>query len=157
MESMEDNIPIPPAVSSLLPVPSSNQSVLFAREPPTESENELRAATSLLAPLVKKLLGFVSAVVPGVSVASCTKSRPFNGNCATCCEVMTWPSEGLVVSTATSEATTSTDVLTDAGDKAKSSSRCSSTCSFTSFISTAWNPLNSTRTVYTATGNRLTV
>src|SRR5260370_15101719 len=142
---------MPPAVNSLLSTPSINQSVLLAREPPTESENEPRAATSLLAAAVKKLLGLVSCVVPGVNVASCTKSRPFSGNCATCCEVMTWPSEGLLVSTATSEATTSTELLTDVGERVKSSSRCSSTCSFTSLLSAGWNPLYSTRTVYTHT------
>ena len=83
MESIEDKIPIPPPVNSLLSVPSSSQSVLFAREPPTDREKEPRAPTSLPVPPVKKLLGFVSVVVPGVSVASCTKSRPFSGSCAT--------------------------------------------------------------------------
>jgi hypothetical protein len=39
---------MPPAVSSLLSFPSSSQSVLFAREPPTERENGPRAETSLL-------------------------------------------------------------------------------------------------------------
>src|ERR1700693_1707401 len=119
MESIEDKIPIPPAVNSLLSTPSSSQSVLFARDPPTDKENEPRAATSLLAALVKKLLGLVSWVVPGVRVASWTKSRPFRGNCATSCEVMTWPSAGLAVSTSTSEPTTSTDVLTEDGDQTK--------------------------------------
>ena len=63
-------MPIPPAVSSLLSTPSSSQSVLLGREPPTDSEKEPRAATSLLAAEVKKLLGLVSAVAPAVSVAS---------------------------------------------------------------------------------------
>src|SRR4029077_18472853 len=136
MESMEDKIPMPPAVNSLLSTPSSSQSVLFARDPPTDKEKEPRAATSLLAALVKKLLGLVSWVEPVVSMASWTKSRPFKGNCATSCAVMTWPSAGLAVSTSTSEATTYTIVVTEEGDKAKSNSRCSSTCSFTSLVST---------------------
>ena len=75
-----------------------------------EREKEPRAATSLLEAAVKKLLGFVSAVAPEVSVASWTKSRPFSGSWATSCEVMTWPREGLVVSTATADAETSTVV-----------------------------------------------
>jgi len=61
---------IPPAVNSLLSTPSSSQSVLLGREPPTDSEKAPRAATSLLAAEVKKLLGLVSAVAPEVSVAS---------------------------------------------------------------------------------------
>src|SRR5271163_4545405 len=101
MSSIEEKIAIPPAVSSLLSTLSSSQSVLLGREPPTDREKEPRAATSLLAAEVKKLLGFVSAVAPAVSVASCTKSRPFKGSCDTCCELMTWPREGLAVSTAT--------------------------------------------------------
>jgi hypothetical protein len=54
---------MPPAVSSLLSFPSSSQSVLFAREPPTESENEPRADTSLSAPPLKKTVrvGFLSS------------------------------------------------------------------------------------------------
>ena len=36
--------------------------------------------TSLLGPPLKKLLGFDSCVVPGVSVANWTKSRPFKGS-----------------------------------------------------------------------------
>src|SRR5258708_27450139 len=102
MSSIEEKVLIPPAVNSLLSTPSSTQSVLLGREPPTDSEKEPRAATSLLAAEVKKLLGFDSAVAPGVRVASWTKSRPFKGSCATCSEVMTWPSDGFVVSTATS-------------------------------------------------------
>ena len=70
MSSIEEKMPIPPAVSSLLSTPSSSQSVLLGREPPTDSEKEPRAATSLLAAEVKKLLGLVSAVAPAVSVAS---------------------------------------------------------------------------------------
>ena len=73
-------VPIPPAVNSLLSTPSSSQSVLFGREPPTDREKEPRAATSLLAAEVKKLLGLVSAVAPEVRVASWTKSRPFKGS-----------------------------------------------------------------------------
>ncbi len=91
---------MPPAVSSLLSTPSRSQSVLLGREPPTDRENDPRAATSLSLPEVKKLPGLVSEVAPAVRVASCTKSRPFNGSCATSCEVMTWPREGLAVSTA---------------------------------------------------------
>src|SRR5277367_6039427 len=101
MLSMEDKIETPPAVSSLLSTPSSSQSVLLGREPPTDREKEPRAATSLLAAEVKKLLGLVSAVAPAVRVASCTKSRPFNGSCDTCCELMTWPSDGVAVWMAT--------------------------------------------------------
>ena len=70
MSSIEEKVPIPPAVSSLLSTPSSSQSVLLGREPPTESENDPRAATSLSLPEVKKLLGLVSDVAPAVSVAS---------------------------------------------------------------------------------------
>src|ERR1700681_2412282 len=136
MSSIEEKVPIPPAVNSLLSTPSSNQSVLLGREPPTDSEKEPRAATSLLAAEVKKLLGFDSAVAPGVRVASWTKLPPFKGNWATSCAVMTWPSAELAVSTATSEATTSTEVFTEDGDRAKSNSRCSFTCSFTSLVST---------------------
>src|SRR5882762_524486 len=121
MESIEDKIPMPPAVNSLLSLPSRSQSVLFARDPPTERENDPRAETSLLGPPLKKLLGFVSCDVPGVRVASWTKSRPFKGSCATCSEVMTWPSDGFVVSTATSVALTSTWEDTVAGDRLKSS------------------------------------
>src|SRR5712692_6006368 len=131
MESMEDKIPMPHAVNSLLSLPSNSQSVLLARDPPTERENDPRADTSLLGPPLKKLLGFVSWLVPGVSVASCTKLRPFKGSCVTCSEVMTWQSDGFVVSTATSVALTSTWEATAAGDSVKSSSRCSSTCSRT--------------------------
>ena len=56
---------MPPAVSSLLSTPSSSQSVLLGREPPTDRDKGPRAATSLLAAEVKKLLGLVSAVAPG--------------------------------------------------------------------------------------------
>ena len=93
--------------------------VLLGREPPTDSEKEPRAATSLLAAEVKKLLGLVSAVAPAVSVASCTKSRPFKGSCDTCCEVMTWPSDGLVVSTATASPETATVVDYGGGHERK--------------------------------------
>ena len=106
-----------PAVSSLLSTPSSNQSVLLGREPPTDREKEPRAATSLAGAEVKKLPLFVSAVAPAVSVASWTKSRPFNGSCDTCCEVMTWPKDGIgVVSTATASPATVTVVVTAAGE-----------------------------------------
>ncbi len=44
--------------------------MLLGREPPTDSEKEPRAATSLSEPEVKKLFGFVSAVAPAVNVAS---------------------------------------------------------------------------------------
>ena len=57
---MEGRIEMPPAVSSLLSLPSNSQSVLLAREPPTERENEPRADTSLLGPPLKKLVGLVS-------------------------------------------------------------------------------------------------
>src|SRR5260370_28559822 len=134
---MDEKIPSPPAVNSLLSTPSRIQSVLFGRDPPTERENEPRAATSLVAELwLKKLPVFVSEVVPGVRVASCTKSRPLRGSCATCSEVITWPSEGFVVSTATSVALTSTCEDTVAGDRLKSSSRCSSIYRRTSLRST---------------------
>src|SRR5678815_1652026 len=85
MASIEGRIEMPPAVSSLLSFPSINQSVLWAREPPTESEYDPRVETSLLGPPLKKLFGFVSCVVPGVRVANCTKLRPFRGSRATCC------------------------------------------------------------------------
>src|SRR5215472_7585600 len=157
MESMFDRMEMPPAVNSLLSTPSMSQSVALGREPPTDREKGPRAATSLLGAEVKKLLGFVSAAVPGASVASCTKSRPFKGNSATCCELITCPSEGFEVSIATSEAVTSTVELTVDGDSEKSNSRCSSTCNFTSLLSVAWKPLNSTCIVYTETGSRLIV
>ena len=48
MASIEGRIEIPPAVNSLLSTPSSNQSVLWALEPPTEREYEPRVETSLL-------------------------------------------------------------------------------------------------------------
>ena len=118
---------MPPEVSSELSLLSSSQLVLCSREPPTDKENVPRVATSLLAAEVKKLLGLVCWVVPGVSVASWTKSRPFSGRSATSSEVMTWPRVGLVVSTATSVALTSTVWLTEAGLSEKSTSRCSST------------------------------
>src|ERR1700728_1759869 len=121
MSSIEEKTPIPPAVNSLLSTPSSNQSVLLGREPPTDKENEPRAATSLSLPDVKKLLGLVSDVAPAVNVASCTKSRPFNGSCDTCSEVITWPSEGFAVSTATASPETVTEVTTVAGTSVKSS------------------------------------
>src|SRR5580704_1469681 len=105
---MEDKTAIAPEVSSLLSTPSSSQSVLLAREPPTESEKDPRADASLDGPPLKKLLGLVSVVTPGVRVASWTKSRPFNGKSATCSDVITCPRDGLVVSTATSVALTST-------------------------------------------------
>src|SRR6516225_2542643 len=136
-----------PAVSSLLSLLSSSQSVLCTRDPPTDNENVPRADTSLLAPPLKKLFGFVSCVVPGVSVASCTKSRPFKGNCATCSDVITCPRVALVVCTATSVAVTSTVEVTDAGLSEKSTSRCSSTCNRKSFCSLGWNPCASTCTV----------
>ena len=37
-------------------------------------------------------------------MASCTKSRPFKGRSATCCEVITWPSVASVVCTPTAVA-----------------------------------------------------
>ena len=86
---MEDRIEIAPDVNSLLSLPSSSQSVLLARDPPTESEKDPRADASLLGPPLKKLFGLVSCVTPGVSVASCTKSRPFKGRSATCWVVIT--------------------------------------------------------------------
>src|SRR5580658_6089419 len=101
MESIDEKIPMPPAVNSLLSTPSSSQSVLFGREPPTEREKDPRVATSLDAAEVKKLLGLVSAVAPAVRVANWTKSRPFNGSSATCWDVITWPSVGFEDSTAT--------------------------------------------------------
>ena len=52
---MEDKMAMPPAVNSLLSTPSISQSVLLAREPPTEREKGPLAAISLLALLVKKL------------------------------------------------------------------------------------------------------
>src|SRR5580704_12648390 len=136
MSSIEEKVPIPPAVNSLLSVPSRSQSVLFGREPPTDREKEPRAATSLLAAEVKKLLGFDSAVAPGVRVASCTKSRPFRGSCETSCAVMTWPREGLLVSTATEDALTSTVEETVDGESVKFNSRASSTCRRRSLLST---------------------
>ncbi len=45
-------------------MPSSSQSVLCSREPPTESEKAPRVAASLLAAWVKKLTGLVDEVVP---------------------------------------------------------------------------------------------
>src|SRR5271165_7481517 len=129
MSSMEEKVPIPPAVNSLLSTPSRSQSVLLGREPPTDRENEPRAATSLAAELeLKKLPGLVSEVAPEVRVASCTKSRPFKGSWVTSCEVITWPREGLAVSTATAVAETSTVVDCEVGDRVKSNSRASSTC-----------------------------
>ena len=147
MESIVGRIAIPPELSSALLLLSISQSVLCSREPPTESENVPRVATSLLAAAVKKLFGLVCWVVPGVRVASCTKSRPFNGRSATSSDVITWPSVGFVVSTATSVAVTSTVWLTDAGFSVKSISRCSSTCRRMSFCSVVWNPCDSTRMV----------
>ena len=147
MASIDGRMAIPPAVNSLLSLPSNNQSVLLARDPPTERENEPRVETSLLGPPLKKLLGLVSWVVPGVSVANCTKSRPLRGRSATCSAVITWPRVGFVVSTATSVALTSTVEDTDAGDMVKFTSRCSSTCSRMSFCSTVWKPWDSTRMV----------
>src|SRR6202789_1988593 len=123
MLSMEEKMARPPAVNSLLSTPSSSQSVALGREPPTDREKGPRAATSLLAAEVKKLLGLVSAVAPEVRVASCTKSRPFKGSCDTSCEVMTWPSDELADSTATASPETATVVTTVAGTSAKSSSR----------------------------------
>ena len=70
IESIEDRIEMAPDVNSLLSLPSSSQSVLFARDPPTEREKEPRADASLLGPPLKKLFGLVSCAVPGVSVAS---------------------------------------------------------------------------------------
>src|ERR1022692_5294644 len=99
MESIEDRIEIAPDVSSLLSLPSSSQSVLLAREPPTEREKDPRADASLLGPPLQQLFGLVSVVVPGVSVASCTKSRPFKGRSATCCDVITCPSVATVSTT----------------------------------------------------------
>src|SRR5271168_1924060 len=124
---MEEKTPIPPAVSSLLSTPSRSQSVLLGREPPTDREKEPRAATSLSALELKKLLGLVSAVAPAVSKASWTKLRPFKGSCDTCCEVMTWPREGFVVSVVTASPETVTEETTVAGAMEKSSSRASST------------------------------
>ena len=54
--------------------------MLCARDPPTESEKDPRVEASLLAAPLKKLFGLVSAVVPGVRVASWTKLRPFKGS-----------------------------------------------------------------------------
>jgi len=105
---MEEKIPMPPSSSWLLSLPSSIQSVLCSRDPPTESENEPRVEASLLAAPLKKLFGLVEAVVPGVNVASWTKLRPLSGRSATSSAVMTWPSVGFVVSTATWVALTST-------------------------------------------------
>ena len=44
--------------------------MLLALDPPTDNENDPRVETSLLPPPLKKLWGFVSWVVPGVSVAN---------------------------------------------------------------------------------------
>ena len=126
MSSIDEKTPMPPPVSSLLSTPSRSQSVALGREPPTESEKEPRAATSLSLPEVKKLLVFVSAVAPEVSVANCTKSRPLSGSWDTCCAVMTWPNEALLVSTATASELTSTDSSTEAGTSEKLISRASS-------------------------------
>ena len=144
MSSMDEKIPIPPAVNSLLSTPSRSQSVALGREPPTDKEKDPRAATSLLAALVKKLLGFVSCVAPGVRLASCTKSRPFKGSCATCSAVMTCPREGFVVSTATASADTSTWEESEEGESVKFSSRASSTCRRESLVSAGRKPGNST-------------
>ena len=57
---MEDRIEMAPEVSSLLSLPSSSQSVLLARDPPTEREYDPRADASLLGPPLKKLFGLVS-------------------------------------------------------------------------------------------------
>ena len=65
MASIDGRIAMPPAVNSLLSLPSSSQSVLWAREPPTDNEYDPRVETSLLGPPLKKLLGLVSWVVPG--------------------------------------------------------------------------------------------
>src|ERR1700731_2074289 len=115
---MEERIAIAPAVSSLLSTPSSSQSVLLAREPPTEREYQPRAEASLLGPPLKKLFGFVSWFVPGVSVASCTKSRPFKGRSSTCCEVITCPSvaSDVWMPTDVADADTPTAVCTVAGE-----------------------------------------
>src|SRR5580700_3464052 len=136
MSSIEEKVPIPPAVNSLLSTPSRIQSVLLGREPPTDSEKEPRAATSLLAAEVKKLFGFDSAVAPGVRVANWTKSRPLRGSCDTSWAVMTWPRDGLVVSTATADALTSTVEATEDGESVKFNSRASSTCRRRSLFST---------------------
>ncbi len=47
---------------------------VLSRDPPTERETESRVAASPPAVLVKKLIGLVDRVVPGVSVASGTKA-----------------------------------------------------------------------------------
>src|ERR1700720_1676477 len=141
MESMDERMAMPPAVSSLLSLPSSSQSVLLAREPPTEREKEPRAETSLLGPPLKKLEGLVSATVPGVSVASCTKSRPFKGSCATCCELMTWPRVGSVEVTAT-PAVTPTVEETEERLRLKLSSRDSSICNLRSLDWAGWKRWN---------------
>jgi len=72
-------MPIPPAVSSLLSTPSRSQSVLLGLEPPTDRDKGPRAATSLLAAEVKKLLGLVSAVAPAVRVATLNEIPPVQG------------------------------------------------------------------------------
>src|SRR5277367_5455954 len=113
---MEDKTAIAPEVSSLLSTPSNSQSVLLARDPPTDSEKDPRADASLLGPPLKKLFGLVSCATPGVSVASCTKSRPFRGRSATCWLVITWPKVASAVWIATAVALTSTLVCTEAGD-----------------------------------------
>ena len=109
--------------------------MLLARDPPTESENDPRADASLLGPPLKKLFGLVSVVVPGVSVASCTKSRPFKGRSFTCCDVITCPSVASAVCTPTIVAETSTFSFTVASASLKSNSRRSSTCNWTPLAS----------------------
>ena len=67
---MEGKIEMPPAVSSLLSLPSKQPVRALRREPPTEREYDPRVETSLLGPPLKKLLGLVSCTVPGVNVAN---------------------------------------------------------------------------------------
>src|SRR5882724_11782327 len=75
MESIEERMEMPPAVNSLLSTPSISQSVLLGREPPTESENGPRAATSLVAEVVRNLLGVDDLAEGGIRGLHCHFGR----------------------------------------------------------------------------------
>ena len=142
MESTFGRMPTPPAVSSLSSTPSYSQSLAFSRMPCAETDMLPRYETSLLGPCARKLPAR-PVTVPGPRRASCTKLRPFRGNSATCCALMSWPSEASLrcSSTAAAWLVTVTSVDSEEICSTKSSVRLACTSRTTLLRSWVWKPV----------------
>jgi len=136
---------MPPAVNSLLSAPSISQSVCWDVEPPTESENGSASSHLAGGRSGEKTVGVCSAVVPGMSVASCT-NRAHQRELRTCWDVDDLAEGGFEVSTATSVDTTSTVELRWRGTK-RNPIRAAHPRAVLHLLSTPWKPWNSTRIV----------